>query len=37
MLSLILRLIPRALESPSLARALVVVAWRFRRNRWYLR
>ena len=37
MLSLILRLIPRALVSPSLARALVVVAWRFRRNRWYLR
>jgi hypothetical protein len=37
MLSLILRLIPRALVSPSLARALIVVAWRFRRNRWYLR
>lgn len=37
MLSLILQLIPRALVSPSLARALIVVAWRFRRNRWYAR
>jgi hypothetical protein len=37
MLSLVLRLLPRALVSPSLARALVVVAWRFRRNAWYAR
>lgn len=37
MLSLILQLIPRALVSPSLARALLVVAWRFRRNHWYAR
>lgn len=37
MLSLILQLIPRALVSPSLARALIVVAWRFRRNRWHAR
>ncbi len=37
MLSLVLRLIPHALLSPSLARALIVVAWRFRRLRWYAR
>jgi len=37
MLPLILRLIPRALVDPALARALLLVAWRFRRNRWYLR
>lgn len=35
--ALALRLTPRALLSPSLARALIVVAWRFRRNRWYVR
>ena len=34
---LVLALIPRALLSPRTARALLVVAWRFRRNRWYLR
>jgi hypothetical protein len=37
MFSLILRLIPHALVSPTLARALLVVAWRFRRNGWYAR
>jgi hypothetical protein len=37
MFALVLALIPRALLSPSTARALLVVAWRFRRNRWYLR
>lgn len=37
MLPLVFRLIPRALLNPALARDLVVVAWRFRRNRWYLR
>lgn len=37
MLSLVLRLIPHALLSPALARALIVVAWRFRRLRWYAR
>lgn len=37
MLRLVLALIPRALLSPTTARALLVVAWRFRRNRWYLR
>jgi hypothetical protein len=37
MFALVLALIPRALVSPSTARALLVVAWRFRRNRWYLR
>jgi len=36
-LGLVLALIPRALVSPRTARALLVVAWRFRRNRWYLR
>lgn len=36
-LGLVLALIPRALLSPRTARALLVVAWRFRRNRWYLR
>lgn len=37
MFALVLALIPRAMVSPSTARALLVVAWRFRRNRWYLR
>ena len=37
MLGLVLSLIPRALLSPSTARALLVVAWRFRRNHWYAR
>jgi hypothetical protein len=37
MFALVLALIPRAIVSPSTARALLVVAWRFRRNRWYLR
>ena len=37
MLSLVFRLLPRALVSPSLAIALLTVAWRFRRNRWYAR
>lgn len=37
MLGLVLALIPRALVSPSTAWALLVVAWRFRRNRWYVR
>lgn len=36
-LRLVLALIPRALLSPRTARALLVVGWRFRRNRWYLR
>ena len=36
-LRLVLALIPRALLSPSTARALLVVGWRFRRNRWYAR
>lgn len=37
MFSLVLRLIPRALASPSLAIALLTVAWRFRRLRWWAR
>lgn len=37
MLGLVLRLLPRALVSPSLAWALLVMAWRFRHRRWYLR
>jgi hypothetical protein len=37
MLSLLLRLVPRALASPRLAFALLAVAWRFRRNRWWAR
>jgi hypothetical protein len=37
MLALALRLIPRALLSPTTAWALLVVAWRFRRNQWYAR
>ena len=37
MLRLVVALIPRALLSPSTAYALLVVGWRFRRNRWYLR
>ncbi len=37
MLSLALRLIPRALLSPPTALALLTVAWRFRRNRWWTR
>ena len=37
MLSLVLRLIPRALVNPALARDLLIVAWRFRRLRWYAR
>jgi hypothetical protein len=32
-----LRLAVRALGSPSLARALLVVAWRFRDRRWWRR
>lgn len=34
---LTLALAGRALLSPSLARALIVVAWRFRRRGWYAR
>lgn len=34
---LALRLLPRALLRPALARDLVVVAWRFRRHRWWAR
>lgn len=37
MLALFLRLLPRALLSPATASALLVVAWRFRRNHWYAR
>ncbi len=37
MLALALRLLPHALVNPALARALLIVAWRFRRNRWYAR
>lgn len=37
MFALVLALIPRAILSPSTAHALLVVAWRFRRNRWYVR
>ena len=37
MLSLFFRLLPPALVSPSLARALLLVAWRVRRNRWWAR
>ncbi len=37
MSSLVLRLVPRALLSPRLACALLLVVWRFRRNRWWAR
>jgi hypothetical protein len=37
MLFLVLKLIPRALINPALARDLLTVAWRFRRMRWYAR
>lgn len=37
MTALILRLIPRALLNPRIALALLLVAWRFRRNRWWSR
>lgn len=37
MLALTLRLLPRALVSPSLAWALLLVVWRFRHIRWYAR
>lgn len=37
MLSLVVRLIPRALVSPRTALSLLVVGWRFRRNRWWAR
>lgn len=37
MLALVLRLIPRAIVSPRTAIDLLVVAWRFRRNRWWAR
>ncbi|MBX3131866.1 MAG: hypothetical protein KF689_00595 [Gemmatimonadaceae bacterium] len=37
MFRLFLTLVPRALVSPTTAWALLVVAWRFRRDRWYLR
>lgn len=37
MLSLVLKLIPRALINPALARDLLIVAWRFRRVAWYAR
>jgi hypothetical protein len=37
MLSLVFRLLPRALVSPRLALALLTVAWRFRRHRWWSR
>ncbi len=35
MSGLVLRLLPRALLSPRLALALLIVAWRFRRERWW--
>ncbi|HET6681192.1 MAG TPA: hypothetical protein VFG84_08310, partial [Gemmatimonadaceae bacterium] len=35
--SLVLGLTARAVLSPSLARALLLVAWRFRRRNWYRR
>jgi hypothetical protein len=34
---LVLTLAVRAVRHPSLARDLVLVAWRFRRRRWYAR
>lgn len=34
---LVLALIPRAIANPRTARALLVVAWRFRRNGWWRR
>lgn len=37
MLALALRLLPRALVSPSLAWALLLLVWRFRRTGWYRR
>lgn len=37
MLSLFLALLPRALLSPSTARALLIVGWRFRRLHWFAR
>ena len=37
MLPLFLRLIPRALLNPALARDLLIVGWRFRRLRWWMR
>lgn len=37
MASLVLRLVARALASPRLAYALLLMAWRFRRNRWWAR
>ncbi|MBX3173954.1 MAG: hypothetical protein KF709_06045 [Gemmatimonadaceae bacterium] len=37
MWSLVLRLVPRAIVNPALARDLLTVAWRFRRNRWWMR
>ena len=37
MLTLFFRLIPHALVSPRTAVALLTVAWRFRRNRWWAR
>lgn len=37
MLSLFLRLLPRALLSPGTAIALLRVLWRFRRVRWWAR
>lgn len=37
MLALFFRLLPHALLSPRTAWALLVVGWRFRRNRWWAR
>lgn len=37
MLGLALRLLPHVLLRPRSAWALLVVAWRFRRNRWWAR
>ncbi len=37
MLGLAFRLLPHALLSPRLAMALITVAWRFRRERWWAR
>lgn len=37
MLGLVLQLVWRALRNPRTARALIVVGWRFRRNRWWAR
>ena len=37
MSALVLRLVGRALVNPRTARALLVMGWRFRRDRWWAR